>query len=575
MKNEHEVPDSAWDSDSVSRPSRRTKAAPGCGEASERTKGAREESRRGYCRNDDECAGRALTIESLQRSETLYRILVDNLPGGAVFILNRDLRYVLAAGTALDVAGLTPDDLEGKTIWEALQEGNWLRHEPLLKEALRGRPFREEHSDYGRYYVSKGVPIRAEDGNVTHVLVVSYDITDRRRAEEELRKANETLEAQVAQRTAVAERRIRDLSRLAAQLSEAEHRERKRLSKLLHDDVQQLILAAKLRLGGLAGRSDTPEMKKGLAQIEELLTECLAVSRDLTVQLSPPVLQYGTLAEILEWLGEWYGEKHGLAVNIDIVGEVPHAPEHLRLFLFQAVRELLLNVVKHSRKLEACVRLEVGQQDLYIRIEDGGEGFEPDVVEAGLLKPRGIGLFNIRERLQALDGRLEILAAPGGGARFQLVVPLARMEKPVPREREESAPGPAIEGDQVKDKIRLLVVDDHHVVREGLVGLLRSCGELEVVGEAADGEEALQLAWALRPDAILMDAEMPVMHGIEATRQIKQRLPQTKVIAISVHDEAPVRNAMTAAGADAYVCKSAAADDLVDAIHEAFRNDDA
>ncbi len=368
-----------------------------------------------------------------------------------------------------------------------------------------------------------------------------------------------------------AERRTDDLRRLAAKLTEAEHRERKRLSKVLHDDLQQLILAVKLRLRVLASRGDPSQIEKGVTEIEELLTECLAVSRDLTSQLSPPVLQYGSLPEILQWLGEWFSEKQGLAVDVEIRGDVQPAPEHLRLFLFDAVRELLLNVVKHSRQLEARIRLEVGDEDVYIDVEDGGEGFDPEVVEAGLFKPRGIGLFNIRERLQALDGRLEIMAAPGGGARFRLMVPLAHMSAPEPPERDEAAPSLAIEEDVAKGKINLLVVDDHHVVREGLAGLLSRNNEIEIVGEAANGEEAVQLAWALRPDVILMDAEMPVMHGIEATRQIKQRLPHTRIIAVSMHDEAPVRNAMTAAGADGYVCKSAAAEDLVGIIHEVCR----
>lgn len=131
--------------------------------------------------------------DALRRSEALYRTLAANLPGGAAFILDRDLRYVLAEGKALERAGFSSADLEGKTVWEALDPETAQGYEPLYRQALEGKPFRHEHESHGRYYVSEGVPIRDAKGNVTHVLAMSYDITDRRRTEEALRRTGEDL----------------------------------------------------------------------------------------------------------------------------------------------------------------------------------------------------------------------------------------------------------------------------------------------------------------------------------------------------------------------------------------------
>ncbi len=205
-------------------------------------------------------------------------------------------------------------------------------------------------------------------------------LSEHRQAEDELTTLNETLEAQVAERTAVAERRAEDLRRLATELTDAEHRERKRLARLLHDDLQQLLLAAKLRLPLLV-EVDPSQLEPHVRKVDELLAECMSTSRNLTQELSPPVLEYGSLPEVLDWLGGWFGEKHGLSVGADVQAQLPPSPEHVRVFLFDAVRELLFNVVKHAGTREAQVRLSFQSGGFVVQVEDYGKGFDPEAVE--------------------------------------------------------------------------------------------------------------------------------------------------------------------------------------------------
>ncbi|MCX5658746.1 MAG: response regulator transcription factor [Planctomycetota bacterium] len=115
-------------------------------------------------------------------------------------------------------------------------------------------------------------------------------------------------------------------------------------------------------------------------------------------------------------------------------------------------------------------------------------------------------------------------------------------------------------------RIRVVLADDHTILRQGIAGLLRRQEDIEVVGEAGDGEEAVEMVRRLRPDVVVMDITMPRMSGIEATAQISQELPGVRVIALSMHEEADMARAMRDAGAVAYLTKGGPAQALIGAI---------
>ena len=110
--------------------------------------------------------------------------------------------------------------------------------------------------------------------------------------------------------------------------------------------------------------------------------------------------------------------------------------------------------------------------------------------------------------------------------------------------------------------IRVLLVDDHELMREGLRAILERESDVEVVGEAASGRAAMELARTLEPDVVVMDVAMKDSNGIEATRQLRSALPKLKVIALSSHSDSRYVNAMLDAGACGYVLKANAYDDL-------------
>ncbi|MBP2018175.1 DNA-binding NarL/FixJ family response regulator [Symbiobacterium terraclitae] len=114
--------------------------------------------------------------------------------------------------------------------------------------------------------------------------------------------------------------------------------------------------------------------------------------------------------------------------------------------------------------------------------------------------------------------------------------------------------------------IRVLICDDHMMVRQGVRMVLQSEPDLELVGEAGRGDEVVELTKQLRPDVVIMDISLPDMSGIEATRLIKQAVPETRVIGLTMHEEEPFVLEFFRAGADAYIVKRSAAADLVGAI---------
>ena len=424
-------------------------------------------------------------------------------------------------------------------------------------------------------------PIKNDQGKILGISNIARDITDRKRAREEL-------EQRVVDRTQELVQAHERERALATELNLTEQRERKRLATDMHDYLAQLLVLGKMKLDQSKRPTQTVEKRDALIEeMDAVLSDALAYTRTLVIDLCPPILHEFGLPAALKWLGERM-QRHELTVTVQIDTDDLQLPEDRALLLFQSVRELLMNVVKHARSDTATVRVEQDSSALRIEVQDQGVGFTPGASGVHGGDPASsskFGLFSIRERMMSLGGRFELHSTPGNGATATLVLPLGGRAadgsglKVLRSELGRSEPG--VSSNQVRNselktqtlhqqgaKIRVLLVDDHAMVRQGLRSVLESYPDVGVVGEGVNGEEAVVAAEALQPSHVVMDVNMPKMNGIEATTRITSRYPHVIVIGLSVNATPAIEELMIRAGAARLLSKDGVVNELYQAIQE-------
>jgi PAS domain S-box-containing protein len=512
------------------------------------------------------------TEEALQarRDEERDRELQLLLETATQGIVSVDARAtIVTANRALEAMfGWAPGELIGQSIERLVPPSvgdAHAQHWTGYFAAPGLRPGGVNHELFGQRKDGSTFPIEVSLNHVAtagggHAIAFVTDITDRKRAETALQERTIELEHRTAQ-----------LSRLASDLTLAEQRAREQLAKTLHDGLQQLIVSAALILE----RHVTRDAMGGAAPDERLvrakghLDSAIAAARSLSLELFPPALHASGLPAALAWLGERTRNQYGVVVQVSADPLANSNRKDVRTLLFESVRELVFNAIKHAKAERVLIDLSLDQDDaLCITVADRGIGFDPaGLVEQGKGAQAGWGLFCIRERLTLLGGRFDIESAPGQGSRFRLVAPRGETQDGIDAHRLLSvAGGPAARGATSvapARALRILIVDDHAEVRSVFRELLQR-PELHLVGEAGDGLEAIAEAHALRPDVILMDVSMPRMDGVEATRRIRAELPFIQILGLSTYVKTERLHPIELAGAAGFFTKAVETQRLID-----------
>jgi signal transduction histidine kinase len=263
-----------------------------------------------------------------------------------------------------------------------------------------------------------GVPVSIEvrlvkspvvDGEIAYY-GVARDITERKKAETKLAAYQNQLKS------------------LASQLMLTEARERQKIATLIHDRISQSLSLSRIKLGMLSSQELPQEGEKIVGEINKVIDQMIQESRSLTFAISSPLLYDLGLGAALEQLVEQFHDEQPIDFSFRGVDYAPKIDTDVALFLFDAVKELLVNAVKHSKADSVVVSLENGEKGVEILVNDDGCGFDESANDNGRKRSGGFGLFSIKERLSHIGGSCMIRSG-SGGTEVRLAVPAASLNK--------------------------------------------------------------------------------------------------------------------------------------------------
>jgi signal transduction histidine kinase len=211
---------------------------------------------------------------------------------------------------------------------------------------------------------------------------------------------------------------------LATEITLAEERARRKLASELHDGPAQNLVGLSLTLAAIKRGMDDREQLKLIDECEQVVADATLQTRTLMLELAPPGLHESGLLEALRWLAERVANQQRLIVSVEDDGIQKPLEDQVTVLLFQTVRELLQNVVKHARSKRATVRCAVSEDMLALDVIDPGVGFEVNAISRLPTRHGGFGLFNIRERLKLMGGSIDIHSIVGEGTTVRIRVPL-------------------------------------------------------------------------------------------------------------------------------------------------------
>lgn len=356
----------------------------------------------------------------------------------------------------------------------------------------------------------------------------------------------------------VAERE-RQLQNLVGKLLVAQEEERRRVACDIHDGLTQVAIAAHQHLQAYA--EDHPpgcQASQRMDRILELSEQTVEEARRVIADLRPMALDdLGLATALRSWVDSLREE--GWEIDYEEALGRERLPAEIETVLYRVAQEALTNVRKHARTTRVRITLRRLGGSVYLEVRDWGRGFD-GAVEGGAPGER-VGLCGMRERVALLGGEFRIQSQSGAGTSVVAEIPLLPAvpvhEEPSPRRGASPA-------------ARLVVADDQAIVREGLRTMLAGEPGFEVVGEAADGREALDLCRKLQPDLVLMDVRMPGMDGLAATRAIKSAGCATGILMLSTYENPDYLFEAVRAGASGYVVKDAPERELIGAIRGAL-----
>ena len=342
-------------------------------------------------------------VVTLSNANFLYQMMVESMNEGAVTLIPDGTIFYSNVCFA-NMVRIEPEKLIGIQFRELIVPEDQAAFDAMLRETRQSGMRGEFHL---KAALGNRVPVqlsiyKLSNEEVSGIAILATDITDRIQAEEKIRA-------------------------LASELTLVEQEERHRISQILHDDLQQRLFAVRAHLSFLKeedGAEANQDRNPNIEQIQSWLSEAINITRNLSINISPVVLQGDGLAEAITWLASQMKDQYDLQVEVEAGEDFVQLEEHMRVLLFQAVRELLFNVVKHSGVLQAMVRLTQENGSGWVMVSDPGKGFDAPTM---IKDPHSAhGLLIIKDRLGLMGCDMEVYSQPGGGTRVMIEIPMEK-----------------------------------------------------------------------------------------------------------------------------------------------------
>ncbi|MDX9954213.1 MAG: PAS domain S-box protein [Anaerolineae bacterium] len=475
---------------------------------------------------------------ALRESEERFAAVLNSLQA-AIYVADMESHELLFVNHQLcrDFGAI-----EGQHCWQVLHAGQARPCESCINPQLltptgeAAPPLIREYQDpqNGKWYQIHNEAIHWIDGRWVQ-LNVTTDITDLKRAEQRL---------------------------LAQQRQLVTLEERERIGRELHDDLGQMLSYINVQTQAvqtLLAQDKTAPAKEALKQLTQAAQAAHSDLRRYILGIRGEPTPGTPTAPItfLEALQHYLDElRHNYAFSVEF-----NLPEEDLTYaltpevegqLLRIIQEALANARKHSGIMEARLSFSLNPEQVQALVEDHGKGFEPVTANGVARQPASpdnphFGLGIMAERAAQVGGSVRVHSRLGQGTRVVILMPRAL------RPQATSA--------TVKPGLRVLLADDHHLFVAGLRTLLAARG-VQVVGIAHNGLEAQAQARALAPEVILMDVNMPICDGIEATRHIKAEFPDVKIVMLTMAADDDTLFSALQAGASGYLLKSLQGDEF-------------
>jgi two-component system, NarL family, sensor kinase len=494
----------------------------------------------------------------LQGAEHPYRVLVESINDGAA-TLDADGTVLYSNKRFAEILHVSSQHFVGTLLQSHFSPSRRQNLEQLIHKALTDSSDGEITLDVAgerpRLIRFSFSPVRNSENQ--NICVVATELTELMEASEALRSNEESLR------------------QLSARLLQLQDEERRRIARDLHDTTGQKLAIQSILLARLdkASKGFDEESRKLLAECKTLNAQLVDEVRTVSYLLHPPLLDELGLASAVEWYAEGFARRTGIATDVKISPKFLRLPPDIEVTFFRIVQESLTNVHRYSGSSTAYVRLTATADQVIVEVGDHGKGIESEKLNArsGTVAPLGVGIQGMTERMRQLSGTLEIKSKPKSGTVVIATLPMARTSKESTDDNDDLQSGT---GTQTSSPLaggvrkRILIADDHEMLRRGVCSALQKQTGWELCGEAVNGREAVEKATRLQPDLVIMDVEMPVLNGLAAAREILRNCPQTKILIFTVHESDQIVKDIYAAGVHACLSKDKGGRDLLRVVRE-------